>query len=75
MPTHAAITISHTANKLPSRTALNNTAQIINYIETKYNTQISTGIKLLYKSDRLATRGELTIIIHADRSNKKNKQG
>jgi len=30
---------------------------IYNYIETKYNTQISTGIKLLYRpaSARLAT--------------------
>ena len=37
-------------NKLPGRTALNNTTQIYvtNYIETKYDTRISTGIKLPY---------------------------
>ena len=35
-------------NKLPRRTAPNNTIQlhITDYIETKYSTQISTGIKL-----------------------------
>jgi len=44
-------------NKLPLRTAVNNTTQlyITDYIETKYYTQISTGIKLLYTSARLAT--------------------
>ena len=38
-------------NKLLYRTALNNTTQlyrpITDYTETKYNTQISTGIQLL----------------------------
>jgi len=39
-------------NKMPRMTAQNNTTQLYktNYIETKYNTQISTSIKLLYTS-------------------------
>jgi len=39
-------------NKMPRMTAQNKTTQLYktNYIKTKYNTQISTSIKLLYTS-------------------------